>query len=216
MNYAKPRVRVEGPGRKNHVRPEVGILGRSWRIGGWRVRGPERYTKGAVVRRAVSIVGIVGALLALASPVSALTVQPLHAEFKETFGRAATKPCEHFICGTGTVQGFGRATSVFDITSFEPIEGTNCADLEGVRVITLVGDGSTLTLEEDGVVCFPGNSFFTHGSQVSFGNPASFEGTFEVSDGSGVFRRASGSGTSRFTNAGDSGHATLDGTISLR
>ena len=168
------------------------------------------------MRRAGSVVGIVGALLAiLAVPASARTVQPLHAEFKETFGRATPKQCEHFLCGTGTVQGFGEATSAFDITSFEPIEGTNCADLEGVRVITLVGDGSTLTLDEEGVVCFPGSSFFTRGSQVSFGNPAMYEGTFEVSDGSGVFNRARGSGTDRFRNAGDSGHVTLDGTLSL-
>ncbi len=167
------------------------------------------------MRGAVSIVGIVAGLFLLASPASALTIQPMHAEFKETFGRAAPRPCEHFLCGTGTVQGFGGATSVFDITSFEPIEDTNCADLEGVRIITLAGDGSTLTLDEVGVVCFPGNSFFTQGSQVSFGNPARYEGTFEVSDGSGVFDGASGSGTDRFKNAGDSGHATLDGTISL-
>ena len=130
------------------------------------------------MRKAVLIVGIVGAVLALASPVSALTVQPLQAEFKETFGRAVPRPCEHFLCGTGTVQGFGGATSVFDITSFEPVEGYELST-EGRRVITLVGDDSTLTLEEDGVVCFPGRSFFTHGSQVSFGNPARFEGTFE-------------------------------------
>jgi hypothetical protein len=171
---------------------------------------------GGAVRRAASIVGIGGALLVvLASPGSALTVQPLHAEFNETFGRAAPRPCEHFLCGAGTVQGFGGATSVFDITNFEPIEDTNCADLGGVRVITLVGDGSTLTLDEEGVVCFPGSSFFTHGSQVSFGNPARYEGTFEVSDGSGVFVGASGSGIDRFRNAGDSGHATLGGSISL-
>ena len=168
------------------------------------------------MRRAASIIWIAGALLAiLASPASARTVVPFHAEFKETFGRAAPRPCEHFLCGTGTIQGFGEATSVFDITSFEPIEDTNCGDLEGVRVLTLVSDGSTLTLDEEGVVCFPGSSFFTRGSQVSFGYPAEYEGTFEVSDGSGVFDRARGSGTDRFRNAGDSGHVTLDGTLSL-
>ena len=166
------------------------------------------------MRRAAWIVGFVGILL-VSSPASALTVQPLHAEFKETFGRATPRPCEHFLCGTGTVLGFGAATSAFDITDFAPIEDTNCADLAAVRVITLVGDGSVLTLDEEGVVCFPGNSFFAPGAQVSFGNPARYEGSFEVSDGTGVFESASGSGTGVFKNAGDSGHATIDGTISL-
>ena len=166
------------------------------------------------MRKAGWVTGIVAASVVVASA-SALAAEPLHAGFKETFGRAASKPCEHFLCGTGTVQGFGAATSEYDITGFEPIEDTSCADLTAVRVITLVGDGSTLTLDDTGVVCFPGASNTTPGSLVSFGNPGRFEGTFEVTDGTGVFEGASGSGTSRFRAAGDSGHSTLDGTISL-
>ncbi len=161
------------------------------------------------------LIGIVAVSVVVASAASALAAESLHAEFKETFGRASSKPCEHFLCGTGTVQGFGAATSEYDIIGFEPIEGTSCADLTAVRVITLVGDGSTLTLDDTGVVCFPGASNTTSGSLVSFGNPGRFEGTFEVSGGTGVFEGASGSGTSLFRAAGDSGHASLDGTISL-
>ena len=167
------------------------------------------------MRKAGWVIGIVAASVVVASAASALAAESLHAGFKETFGRAASKPCEHFLCGTGTVQGFGAATSEYDITGFEPIEGTSCADLTAVRVITLVGDGSTLTLDDTGVVCFPGASNSTPGSLVSFGNPGRFEGTFEVSGGTGVFEGASGSGTSLFRAAGDSGHASLDGTISL-
>ena len=167
------------------------------------------------MRKASWVIGIVAASVVVASAASALAAESLHAGFKETFGRAASKPCEHFLCGTGTVQGFGAATSEYDITGFEPIEGTSCADLTAVRVITLVGDGSTLTLDDTGVVCFPGASNSTPGSLVSFGNPGRFEGTFEVSGGTGVFESASGSGTSLFRAAGDSGHASLDGTISL-
>ena len=167
------------------------------------------------MRKASWVIGIVAASVVVASAASALAAESLHAGFKETFGRAASKPCEHFLCGTGTVQGFGAATSEYDITGFEPTEGTSCADLTAVRVITLVGDGSTLTLDDTGVVCFPGASNSTPGSLVSFGNPGRFEGTFEVSGGTGVFEGASGSGTSLFRAAGDSGHASLDGTISL-
>jgi hypothetical protein len=171
--------------------------------------------RGGAMRRAAWVIGIVGATLVVTTAAAALAVESLHAGFKETFGRAASKPCEHFLCGTGTVQGFGAATSEYDITGFEPIEGTSCADLTAVRVITLVGDGSTLMLDEEGVVCFPGASNSTPGSLVSFGNPGRFEGTFDVGGGTGVFAGASGSGTSLFRAAGDSGHATLDGTISL-
>ena len=167
------------------------------------------------MRKAGWVIGVVAVSLVVASAASALAVESLHAGFKETFGRAASKPCEHFLCGTGTVQGFGAATSEYDITGFEPIEGTSCADLTAVRVITLVGDGSTLTLDDTGVVCFPGASNTTPGSLVSFGNPGRFDGTFEVSGGTGVFEGASGSGTSLFRAAGDSGHASIDGTISL-
>ena len=167
------------------------------------------------MRKAGWLIGIVAASVVVASAASALAAESLHAGFKETFGRASSKPCEHFLCGTGTVQGFGAATSEYDITSFEPIEGTSCADLTAVRVITLVGDGSTLTLDDTGVVCFPGASNTTPGSLVSFGNPGRFDGTFEVSGGTGVFEGASGSGTSLFRAAGDSGHASIDGTISL-
>jgi hypothetical protein len=79
-----------------------------------------------------------------------------------------------------------------------------------------LSDGSTLATEETGTVCFPGSSFGTRGSFVSFGNPASFEGTYTIVRGTGVFRGARGTGTSTFANAGDAGRASLSGTITLR
>jgi hypothetical protein len=144
----------------------------------------------------------------------AQTTVSFQAQFKEAFGRAASKPCEHFLCGRGVVDGFGKATSTLDVTSFEPIEDTNCADITLQRVITL-SDGSTLQVDEEGVVCFPGNSFFAPGAQRSFGNPGTFEGTFTVTEGTGVFSGAEGTGSSRFRAAGDAGHSSLSGTITL-
>jgi hypothetical protein len=144
----------------------------------------------------------------------ATTTLSFEAEFKETFGRAASKPCEHFLCGEGRVQGFGEATSTLDIVRFEPIEGTNCADIRLARTITLA-DGSTLDLAEEGIVCFPGSSFFAPGAPKSFGNPGEFEGTYTIRRGTGVFKGAKGTGSSSFTAAGDSGHSTLSGTITL-
>ena len=161
------------------------------------------------------VVGAVASIVVAALPASAQTTVAFNAEFKETFGRAKPKPCSHFLCGVGTVAGYGSATSTFDITDFAPIDNTNCADLEAVRVITLVSDGSTLTLDETGTVCFPGQSFFTHGSEVSFGNPGEIETAWTVDGGTGVFSGATGSGTDSGKNAGDQGHSTLTGTLTL-
>jgi hypothetical protein len=160
------------------------------------------------------VVGMAVSLL-LSAPAEAATTSAFKASFKETFGRAHSKPCEHFLCGTGTVAGYGAATSAFDLTDFVPIEDTNCADLSAVRTITLVSDGSTLELDEVGTVCFPGNSAFAPGAQKSFGNPGMIETTFTVSDGTGVFEGATGSGTDTDMPAGDAGHASLSGTLTL-
>jgi hypothetical protein len=160
------------------------------------------------------IAAMAGSLL-LTAPADAATTSAFDASFKETFGRAHSKPCEHFLCGTGTVAGYGAATSVFDITDFAPIEDTNCADLSAVRTITLVSDGSTLELGEVGTVCFPGNSSLAPGAQNSFGNPGTIRTTFTVTGGTGAFEGATGSGTDTDMPAGDAGHASLSGTLTL-
>jgi hypothetical protein len=163
----------------------------------------------------LAVAGLVVTLVLAALPASAKTTVAFSAEFKETFGRANSKPCSHFLCGVGTVAGFGSATSAFDLTDFAPIEGTNCGNLEGIRVITLASDGSTLTLDETGTVCFPGQSSFAPGAQMSFGNPADINTTWTVDRGTGVFRGAKGSGTDSDHNSGDEGHASLKGTLTL-
>jgi hypothetical protein len=166
-------------------------------------------------RRALLLaVGMLVSLL-VEAPAHAATTSAFKASFKETFGRAHSKPCEHFLCGTGTVAGYDEATSVFDITDFVPIGDTNCADLSAVRTITLVSDGSTLELDEVGTVCFPGSSSFAPGAKKSFGNPGTIDTTFTVSGGTGLFEGATGSGTDRDMPAGDAGHASLSGTLTL-
>ena len=156
---------------------------------------------------------------AIAASAAAATTTSFSAEFFETFGRATAHSCppDVFLCGTGTVAGFGNATETVVLTEFDPelASATGCSPLTLTRTITL-DDGSTLVTEETGTVCFPGNSFGTRGSFVSFGNPASFEGTYTILGGTGVFKGARGTGTSTFTNSGDAGHASLSGTITLR
>jgi hypothetical protein len=161
------------------------------------------------------VLGVVASLFVVAWPAAAKTTVSFQAEFKEAFGRAHSKPCSHFLCGTGTVQGFGEATSTWDPTSFEPIEGTNCALYTADRTITLVSDGSTLSLTEEGTVCFPGKSAEAVGALHSFGNPFEADATYTVTRGTGVFRGAKGSGTDHITTAGDAGHSQLSGTLTL-
>ena len=167
------------------------------------------------MRRTMLLVLILAAGLVSATPAaSARTTASFEASFQESFGRATSTPCSHFLCGTGTVTGYGSATSILDITSFEPTSDS-CADTSLVRTITLVADGSTLNLTETGVVCFPGSSFTAPGAQVSFGNPGQFDGTYSIKNGSGVFKGAKGTGVDSFMAAGDTGHTSLSGTISL-
>jgi hypothetical protein len=170
------------------------------------------------LRRFGVLLGLVTCLVA-ASPATAATTTSFSAEFFETFGRAKAHPCspDAFLCGTGTVSGFGDATEVVELTFFDPdaAAATGCSPLMLTRTITLA-DESTLVTEETGTVCFPGSSFGTRGSFVSFGNPASFEGTYTIVGGTGIFKGARGTGTSTFTNSGDAGHASLSGTITLR
>jgi hypothetical protein len=170
------------------------------------------------LRRLIALLGLLTCLIGTSSATAATTTS-FSASFFETFGRATAHSCppDVFLCGTGTVSGFGEATETVVLTSFdfESAAATGCSPTTLTRTITLA-DGSTLVTEETGTVCFPGSSFGTSGSFVSFGNPASFEGTYRIVSGTGVFRGARGSGTSTFKNAGDAGHASLSGTITLR
>lgn len=168
------------------------------------------------MRRAVAFAGItvlVSALAPLLAPAAgAKTTVAFQAEFKFTVGIAASKPCAHFLCGEGTVVGFGDATSTVDLTSFiPPTEGTNCGLFITDETITLASDGSTLQLAESGTVCFPGSSF-----EVAVTNgPYHSDGTFTVRHGTGAFQGAKGSGTVDARAGGDEQHETLSGTLTL-
>lgn len=166
--------------------------------------------------RRLLLLGLLAAL-ALVPAASAATTS-FSATFNEGFGRATAHPCsvDAFICGSGTIAGFGAATETFALTYFEPETAfeTGCSPLTLIRTITLT-NGSSLVTEETGTVCFPGRSFGTPGSAHSFGNPGFFTGTYEIVEGTGVFAGATGAGTSRFMAAGDAAKSTLSGTITL-
>jgi hypothetical protein len=159
------------------------------------------------------------AALMLAAPTAARTTVSFEAKFQEGFGRATARSCpasETFsFCGEGTVAGFGHATTFSELVSFSGTDETGCGEAVFQRTITL-DDGSTLVLLETGTVCFPGESSTAPGSLKSFGNPFTFEGTFEVIRGTGTFKGATGTGTVVTRAAGDTGTSTLSGTLTLR
>jgi hypothetical protein len=167
------------------------------------------------MRRSTLVVMVVAAFttLLVASPASASTI-PFEASFQEFFGKSAAHPCQGaFACGTGTVAGFGAATSTFnilDFSGFDPETGCGTGTFE--RVITL-SDGSTLTLIETGTACTPGKSTSAPGAARSFGNPTFLNATFTVVGGTGAFEGLTGSGTTANLLAGESGHTTLSGTL---
>jgi hypothetical protein len=74
-------------------------------------------------------------------------------------------------------------------------------------------DGSTLTLEETGYVCGPGNSLIAPGGVMSYGNPVDGTGTWGVLDATGRFAGLSGSGVDTFRSSGAHFTASYAGTL---
>ena len=67
----------------------------------------------------------------------------------------------------------------------------------------------------DGDLCWPGKSHDTPGSLHSFGNPTRIDATYEVTDGTGVFEGASGSGSATLRTAGAQNQLALSGVLDL-
>jgi hypothetical protein len=152
-----------------------------------------------------------------AAPAAAVQTVSFEARFQEFFGRSVPHPCAPpaFFCGIGEVEGFGTATSTFEILSFDFDPETSCAETTFRYTIMLSSGAGTLVLTENGLVCFPGNSTLAPGAQKSFGNPFRLTATWTVTGGTGVFAGASGNGSSETKTAGESGHTALSGTITL-
>ena len=169
--------------------------------------------------RRVLLLGALGLLLLVVAVPAGAATKPFGADFRESFGKAPAHPCtDAFTCGVGTVSGYGAATSRLEILGFGGYDpATGCGPTTTRRTISLTNGSGTLVLAGTGTVCFPGRSFETPGASSghSYGNPALLELTWTVAGGTGVFTGATGSGTERFGNAGDSGNASLSGTLTL-
>lgn len=136
-------------------------------------------------------------LLVATAPGVAASSITVEAHFTQHFGgrNGELAPCPNgeLICGEGLVAGYGRATDAFII-------GPND---EFLHVFTLA-DGSSITTQLEFVdVVSPGVSDQTFGAGMSYGNPAVFTFSATVTDATGFFEGATGSGTATLHNVGN-------------
>ena len=146
------------------------------------------------------------ALLAgLVAPTMASTTSVFVGTFRETFGRGSAPS------GVGSVTGIGQGTESFVITSITP-DGSCTVEVAEAVLSFEAGD---IYAEAVVRICSPGGSSGTPGSQVSWGNPGGWTGTFVITGGTGAFVGATGSGISSGQLAGDVIVLRFNGTLTL-
>jgi hypothetical protein len=115
-----------------------------------------------------------------------------------------------YLCGDADIAGFGSAEFRWYLVSFDPVS-QSCGDYTAIVTLTL-GDGSTLTLDEAGTDCGPGQSFSSYPPH-SYGQPQTAGGEWVVQDGTGVFAGLTGSGANSLRITGARLTATYTGTL---
>lgn len=132
------------------------------------------------------------------------------------------EPCPGgaFICSGATIAGFGNAEYLFFVTSLQAVaeaciqpSGPSTAGAYTATTWFILDDGSTLMLDEVGMVCGPGASLVAPGGQHSFGNPVDGGGSWEVQDATGQFAGLTGAGTDAFHSVGAHFTAAYIGTL---
>ena len=161
------------------------------------------------MRRPLAVALLTASLCALsAAPASA---QAFTAAFDDRVQRQDAPTCGVAFCLSQGTTSLGPATLAIDVFSFEPTGRSTAA--AGTEAVITLADGSTLTLQQTGVVTFPGNSTNAPGSLNSWGNPFVYRATWEVTGGTGRFAGAAGTGTSTLSGSGAVLRATFSGTI---
>jgi hypothetical protein len=148
-------------------------------------------------------------LLVSASTASAQTTA-FNAEVKNKIQRPEGCPNGSYLCGDAAIAGYGPAQFRWYLNSFEPVS-QSCGDYTATVTFTLA-DGSTLTLNEAGRDCSPGNSFSSYPLH-SYGQPQTANGAWNVQNGSGQFAGMSGSGTNTLRINGADFRATYSGAL---
>lgn len=147
------------------------------------------------------------ALLLISAPLAiAQTTRDLEATFRESFGRGNAPS------GVGHVFG-SRVTEVFTFLGAEDTDDPSCPTTTSGTTTFTFPDGGTITTEEHYLICFPGSARSAPGSDVSYGNPETTSGTFEIIDATGSLAGTTGSGEIKVRIAGDVIIVHYSGTI---
>jgi hypothetical protein len=109
------------------------------------------------------------------------------------------QPCAVFACGNASIAGYGPATWTWNLTNLTDVSST-CASYQAISTFEL-SDGSTLTVNETGLVCGPGNSAASE-PPTSFGHPSYATGSWTVAGATGQFQGLTGTGTDVLQAAG--------------
>jgi hypothetical protein len=110
-------------------------------------------------------------------------------------------PCPdgYSLCGTAITTD-GPAAWGWLVTGGTPVSNA-CTSYQATTTFVL-GDGSTLVLDENGTACQPGNAFSAPGGNKSFGNPFTVTGIWTVQNANGQFGSITGPGTDTLQLAG--------------
>ena len=177
------------------------------------------YTRrsGSVARHLHLLPALVVALsLAFAGAASAQT------SFQATVNGINPKPkppCPTTFCGTASIAGYGPATWTLNAISTTPVSSAcpstglvSAFTYQATTTFELLSDGSTLVLNETGLVCAPGNS--SSAPPQSFGFPEyAKNSSWTVESGSGQFGGLTGAGTDALHAAGARISGTYSGTL---
>lgn len=162
-----------------------------------------------VLLAALAITGLIAV-----APAAQAQTQPFSASFKGIQTRNEPPCAAGVLCGSGSISGFGDASYSALPVSLGPVSGS-CQALTALVFIDLTSGQGSLTLLADGDLCWPGKSHDTPGSLHSFGNPTRIDATYEVTDGTGVFEGAEGSGSATLRTAGAQNQLSLSGVLDL-
>ena len=151
----------------------------------------------AITRLVVLASLVLGACLAFAAAASAQT--GFQASVSAVGVRPQPCPNGAFFCGTASTN-YGPATWTWTLVGGSKI--SNACTTDDVMVTFELGDGSTLALDESGIVCEPGNAFSAPGSAKSYGNPFTIINSWTVQSADGQFAGVTGAGTDQLHAAG--------------
>jgi hypothetical protein len=154
---------------------------------------------GTITRRLIVLPGLVVAVtLAFTAAASAQTA--FQANVKAVPGN--DWPCAGPVCGIASIAGYGPAAWTLDVLTVNPGGiSPQCSPYTGVGTFQLLNGDGTLVLDEQGIICTPGNSGNAP-RQDPFGAPISLiaaswnvDTTGVYGANTGVFAGLTGTGT---------------------